>query len=159
MLAEFAAIDETHDVQQEAIPVIEETLSRSPFGNMIMVGTASELEFLKSQEWLAKLVWAVYKLTPTGPGFQDEIRETGKAMAAQARIQNRKAVFPLLRPIEQIINNQIINEFSPRIKFQFNFVGKEEEYADTQLEMQELSRAMITMNEWIKKRRIGPPVR
>jgi len=56
------------------------------------------------------------------------------------------------------MNNQIINEFSPRIKFQFNFVDKEEEYADTQLEMQELGQAMMTINEWRKKRKIGPPV-
>jgi len=120
--------------------------------------TARDLEFLKGQEWFAKLVWALYKLTPTEMGFQDEIRETGKAMAAQGRIQKRKAVFPLLRLIEQVMNNQVINEFSPRIKFQFNFVDKEEEYADTQLEMQELSAAMMTINEWRKKRKIGPPV-
>ena len=35
--ADFAAIDEMQDVQQEAIPVIEETLSHSQFGTMIMV--------------------------------------------------------------------------------------------------------------------------
>lgn len=120
--------------------------------------TNRDMEFLKGQEWFAKLVWAVYKLTPTEMGFQDEIRETGKAMAAQGRIQKRKAVFPLLRLIEQVMNNQIINEFSPRIKFQFNFVDKEEEYADTQLEIQELSQAMMTINEWRKKRKIGGPV-
>jgi hypothetical protein len=40
--ADFAAIDEMQDVQQEAIPVIEETMSHSRFGTMIMVGTASD---------------------------------------------------------------------------------------------------------------------
>jgi len=30
------------DVQPEALPVLEEALSHSPFGNMVMVGTASD---------------------------------------------------------------------------------------------------------------------
>ena len=40
--ADFAAIDEMQDVQSEALPVLEEALSHSPFGTMVMVGTASD---------------------------------------------------------------------------------------------------------------------
>jgi len=120
--------------------------------------TARDLEFLKGQEWFAKLVWAIYKLTPTELGFQDEIRETGKAMAAQARIQKRKAVLPLLRLLEQVMNNQVINEFSTRIRFQFNFVDKEEEFAETELDMGKVREGVVTINEWRKKRKVGGPV-
>ena len=49
--ADFAAIDEMQDVQSEAMPVIEETLSHSSFGNMIMVGTASDEGSEFSRVW------------------------------------------------------------------------------------------------------------
>ena len=120
--------------------------------------TARDLEFLKGQEWFSKLVWAIYKLTPTELGFQDEIRETGKAMAAQSRIQKRKAVMPLLALIEQVLNNQVINEFTPRLKFQFKFTDKEEEWAESELEMMMIKEGLMTINEWRKKRKKGPPV-
>ena len=120
--------------------------------------TARDLEFLKGQEWFAKLVWAIYKLTPTELGFQDEIRETGKAMAGQAKIQKRKAILPLLRLIEQVMNLQVLSEFSPRIKFQFNFVDKEEEFAETELDIQKINQGLVTINEWRKKRKVGGPV-
>lgn len=40
--ADFVAVDEIQDVQAEAIPVIEESLSHSKYRRMVMVGTASD---------------------------------------------------------------------------------------------------------------------
>jgi len=40
--ADFVVVDEAQDVQSEALPVIEETLSHSPHGEMLLIGTASE---------------------------------------------------------------------------------------------------------------------
>jgi hypothetical protein len=40
--ADFVAIDEMQDVQSEAIPVIEETMSHSKFRSLVAVGTASD---------------------------------------------------------------------------------------------------------------------
>lgn len=120
--------------------------------------TNRDLEFFNMQQWFSKLVWALYKLTPTELGFQDEIRETGKAMASQGKIQKRKSVMPLLRLIEQIMNFQVIPEFSPYLEFKFNFVDKEEEYADTQLEMDKIMKGMVTINDWRHKTKTGPNV-
>ena len=39
--ADFAAVDEMQDIQTEALPVIEESLSHSQYGQVAMVGTAS----------------------------------------------------------------------------------------------------------------------
>jgi len=49
--ADFAAIDEMQDVQSEALPVVEEASSHSPFGTMIMVGTASDEGSEFSRSW------------------------------------------------------------------------------------------------------------
>jgi hypothetical protein len=40
--ADFVFVDEIQDVQAEAIPVIEESLSHSEYGRMLMIGTASD---------------------------------------------------------------------------------------------------------------------
>jgi hypothetical protein len=39
--ADFVAVDEVQDIQAEAIPVIEESMSHSTFNQMLLVGTAS----------------------------------------------------------------------------------------------------------------------
>jgi len=120
--------------------------------------TNRDLEFLDGQRWFSRMIWALFKLTPTELGFQDEIRETGKAMANQTKLQKRKAVTPFLRLIEEMMNNQIINEFSSRIKFQFQYTDKEEEYADSELDMEKLDRGLITINELRKKKKYGGSV-
>lgn len=40
--ADFAVVDEIQSIDAEAIPVLQETLSKSPFGRLICVGTGSE---------------------------------------------------------------------------------------------------------------------
>jgi hypothetical protein len=39
--ADFAAVDEMQDIQSEAVPVLEECMSHSSYGLLVMVGTAS----------------------------------------------------------------------------------------------------------------------
>jgi hypothetical protein len=120
--------------------------------------SARDLEFLNGQRWFARLCWAIYGLTPTELGFQDEIRETGKAMASQGKIQKRKAIYPVLRLFEDIMNLQIINEFSDDLKFEFQYVDKEEEMADDQLAVELQKAGFVKPNEWRKKRKMGGPV-
>ena len=49
--ADFVAIDEMQDVQSEAVPVIEETMSHSEFGWLTAVGTASDAGSQFDQLW------------------------------------------------------------------------------------------------------------
>ena len=120
--------------------------------------TNRELEFTKGQQWFSRLIWALYKLTPTELGFQDEIRETGKAMAQQSKIQKRKSVMPALKLLELVFNNQIINEFSDRVILQFQYTDKEEEYAQDELNLNQLDRGLVTINELRQRRKFGAPV-
>jgi hypothetical protein len=119
--------------------------------------TNRDLEFLEGQRWFAQLVWALYKLTPTELGFQDEIRQTGKAMNAQGQIQKRKSVMPLLHLVEQFMTQQIISEFSDELQFVFNFVDKQEELAETEIALEKIKEGLITTNEWRKKSKSGDP--
>ena len=121
--------------------------------------TNRDLEFLEGQKWFGKLVWAIYKLTPTELGFQDEIRETGKAMNAQGVIQKRKGVSPVLAALEQMMNNQIVNEFSPlqRIKFRFKATDRQEEMAEDELYAELGKLGFVLPDEWRKKRKWGGP--
>jgi hypothetical protein len=57
-----------------------------------------------------------------------------------------------------MMNNQIINEFSSRIQFKFQYTDKEEEYADSELDMEKLDRGLITINELRKKKKYGGSV-
>jgi DNA adenine methylase len=117
-----------------------------------------DMDFINMQKWFSRLCWALYKLTPTELGFQDEIRETGKAMAAQSKLQKRKAVMPALKLIEIVINTQVLNEFTDDLIFQFQYTDKEEEYAWDELSLQQLDRGLVTINELRKRRKMGAPV-
>lgn len=119
--------------------------------------TNRDLEFISGQQWFSKLFWSLYKLTPTELGFSDDIRDTGKAMNAQSVIQKRKSIMPILGLLEQIFNNQIVNEFSPRIKFRYNASDKQEEMAEDELYVELGKMGYVLPNEWRKKRKWGGP--
>jgi hypothetical protein len=120
--------------------------------------TNRDLEFIKGQEWFAKIMWAIYKLTPSEVGFTDDIRATGKAMSAQGTIQKRKAILPLLRLLEQILNNQILNEISDRIVLSFKYVDKEQEALDDQMDLQKIQEGLLKINEYRARKKLGAPV-
>jgi hypothetical protein len=119
--------------------------------------TNRDLEFIAGQQWFSKLLWALYKITPTELGFSDDIRDTGKAMNAQSLIQKRKSVMPMLSLLEQVMNNQIINEFSMNIKFRFKATDKQEEMAEDELYVEMAKQGFILPDEWRKKRKWGGP--
>ena len=120
--------------------------------------TNRDLEFIQGQQWFAKIIWAIYKLTPSEVGFTDEIRATGKAMSAQSMVQQRKAILPLLRLLEQIINNQIVNEISDRIVFSFKYVDKQQEALDEQMDLQKIQEGLLKINEYRARKKLGPSV-
>ena len=120
--------------------------------------TNRDLEFIKGQEWFAKIMWAIYKLTPSEVGFTDDIRATGAAMSAQGTIQKRKAILPLLRLLEQILNNQILNEISDRIVLSFKYVDKEQEALDEQMDFQRIDKFLLMPNEYRARKKLGAPL-
>ena len=120
--------------------------------------TNRDLEFIQGQQWFSKIVWAIYKLTPSELGFTDDIRATGKAMSAQGLVQKRKAVLPVLRLMEQWMTNQIINEISDRIVFAFKYVDKEQEMAEDQADLQKITQGALLLNEYRAKKDMGAPV-
>lgn len=80
--------------------------------------TPHDMQWLDGQKWFAKLVMAIYQVTPSELGFTEDInRATG---IQQMNIHKSRAIRPLLNLIEDYINRHIIwSDFYKDIKFQY----------------------------------------
>lgn len=77
-----------------------------------------ELEFLETQAWYYKLVIAMFGLTPAELGITDDVNRA--TAATQAELSRRKGIRPLLKLLEDYINEEIMAEFGDEgIQFQF----------------------------------------
>jgi len=77
-----------------------------------------ELEFLETQKWYYKIVIAAFGLTPSELGITDELNRS--TSATQSELSRRKGIRPLMKIIENYINQSIIPEFGYEgIEFQF----------------------------------------
>ena len=119
--------------------------------------TNRDMQWLDGQKWYAKLVMAMFSITPTELGFTDDVRATGKAMGAQEDVQKRKSTLPILRLVEQTINNFIISELSQNVMFQFKPVDRNEELMQIDVDNKDMQLAKITVNDIRKKRGLGGP--
>src|SRR3990167_7232074 len=120
--------------------------------------TNRDMQWLDGQQWYAKLVMALYNITPTELGFTDDIRATGKAMGAQEEVQKRKSTLPILRKLEQVINNQIVAELSQNVIFEFKPVDRSEELMQIDVDNKDIELSKVSPNEIRKKRGLGPPL-
>ena len=80
--------------------------------------TPQQMQWLDSQKWFAKLVFSVFRVTPSELGFTEDLnRATG---AQQMQIYKSEAIMPILELLEEIINREIVwKDFSERVKFTF----------------------------------------
>lgn len=77
-----------------------------------------ELEFLETQAWYYKLIIAMFGLTPAELGITDDVNRA--TAATQAELSRRKGIRPLLKLLEDYINEEIMSEFGDEdIIFQF----------------------------------------
>lgn len=82
------------------------------------VQSQRELEFLETQKWYYQLVISAFGLTPTELGLTEDVNKS--TSATQAEVTKRKAIRPLLKLIENYINEGIIPEFGYEgLQFQF----------------------------------------
>lgn len=80
--------------------------------------TPQQMQWLDSQKWFAKLVFSVFRVTPSELGFTEDLnRATG---VQQMQIYKSEAILPILELLEEIINREIVwKHFSENIRFNF----------------------------------------
>lgn len=80
--------------------------------------TPQQMQWVDSQKWFAKMVFGVFKVTPSELGFTEDLnRATG---IQQMQIFKSGAVLPVLKILEDALNREIIwKHFSPDLMFEF----------------------------------------
>jgi len=109
--------------------------------------TSQQMQWLDSQKWFAKMIFAVYKLTPSELGFTEDLnRATG---IQQMQIHKSKGVRPVLLILQEAINREIIwKHFSPEIQFIFNKeLDLDEESKQTDIDTKRLQAGLDSVNE------------
>lgn len=106
----------------------------------------TDMQFAQWQEYLLKVVCAVYKISPEELGFSVKgaggLGDGGNANDSKVKYSRDKGLKPLLRNIEFWINKWIVSALDN--DFEFNFVGLDIETEEKTLEM-DIKRASTFM--------------
>lgn len=109
--------------------------------------TSQQMQWLDSQKWFAKMVFAIYKLTPSELGFTEDLnRATG---IQQMEIHKSKGVRPILKILEEAINREIIwRHFSPDISYSYTQeLSLDEKKLQSDIDAARLSNNLDSVNE------------
>jgi hypothetical protein len=109
--------------------------------------TSQQMQWLDSQKWFAKMVFGVFKVTPSELGFTEDLnRATG---IQQMQIQKSKAIRPILTLLEEYINRQIIwKHFSEDVVFEFKAeLDLEEAAKQADIDTKRLTSGLDSVNE------------
>jgi len=101
--------------------------------------SSKDMEIIEQQKWFTKLVWSAFGVTPDEMGYTED---SNKAVSqTQTGVHKRKALKPLLKKIEYMVNNQLMTELDPSGKLEFAF----EDYdLDEELKKAQLYQLQIT---------------
>ena len=101
--------------QPHKLAVVNKEVDWKPFNV-----SQRELEFLETQNWYFKLIISMFGLTPAELGLTDDLNRA--TSATQSELVKRKGIRPLLKLLENFINEEIISELTMEgIEFQFVF--------------------------------------
>lgn len=109
--------------------------------------TPQQMQWVESQKWFAKIIFGIYRITPSELGFTDEInRATG---IQQMEIHKSKAIRPVLTLIEDMMNRQIIwKHFSKDIKFEYVMeLSLDDKGKQTDIDVKRLDKGLDSVNE------------
>lgn len=109
--------------------------------------SSSELQLLENQNWFSKIVWASYGVTPSELGFTENSNLATEIN--QSKVFKRKAIFPKLRMIEYMINNNILSEwdFGGKYKFKFKTFDVDDEQKKWELYDLQIKTGARSINE------------
>ena len=109
--------------------------------------TPQQMQWLDSQKWFAKLVFATFKISPSELGFTEDLnRATG---IQQMQINKSRAIRPILRLLEEHINRKIVwMHFSKNVKFEFlKELDLDEKGKQADIDTKRLAAGLDSVNE------------
>lgn len=121
-----------------------------------------DMEYSKYQEFLIKIICAIYKIDPSEIGFNMSGNSEGNTglggdnQEEKIKYSKDKGLVPLLKKIQYWINKYILWQVDP--EFEFRFVGYDDEM-DLQTELDQDVTALqnfMTLNEIRAKRNLDP---
>lgn len=80
--------------------------------------TPQQMQWVDSQKWFAKIVFGIFKVTPSELGFTEDLnRATG---IQQQNIHKSKAIKPILEMVEDHLNREVVwKHFNEKVMFQY----------------------------------------
>lgn len=127
--------------QPHKVAIVNKDVKWQPFAV-----SQKELEFLETQKWYFNMVISEFGLTPSELGVTQDLNRS--TSATQAEVVKRKGIRPLLKRIENYINEGILSEFGfDGIEFQFIYDDPAEKKARLDNWSSELSMGVKTVNE------------
>lgn len=121
-----------------------------------------DMEYSKYQEFLIKIICAIYKIDPSEIGFPMSGNSEGThglggdSTEEKIKYSKDKGLIPLLKKLQYWINQYVVQQIDP--EFEFRFVGYDDEMdMETELEHDVTSvQNFMTVNEIRAKRNLDP---
>ena len=109
--------------------------------------TSQQMQFIDSQKWFAKMVFAVFELTPSELGFTEDLNKaTG---IQQMEIHKSAGIRPWLKLIEDMFNRHVVwSDFTDDVKFEFrNELDLADRNVQTDIDIARLGAGLDSVNE------------
>ena len=109
--------------------------------------TPQQMQWIDSQKWFTKIVFAVFKVAPSELGFTEDLnRATG---IQQMEIHKSKAIRPVLTLLENAFNRQIVwKYFDEELKFQYvQNLSLDEKAKQADIDTKRLADGLDSVNE------------
>jgi hypothetical protein len=109
--------------------------------------TPQQMQWIDSQKWFTKMVFAVFKVAPSELGFTEDLnRATG---IQQMEIHKSKAIRPVLTLLENAFNRQIVwKHFDEELKFQYvQNLSLDEKAKQADIDTKRLADGLDSVNE------------
>lgn len=127
--------------QPHKLAVINKDIKWQPFNI-----SQRELEFLDTQKWYFRLVISMFGLTPTELGLTEDVNKA--TSESQTELSKRKGIRPLLKIVENFINEDIIPELGYEgIEFAYIYDDPQEKKSRLENWQLELNMGVKTINE------------
>jgi len=109
--------------------------------------TSQQMQFIDSQKWFAKMVFAVFELTPSELGFTEDLNKaTG---IQQMEIHKSAGIRPWLKLIEDMFNRHVVwSDFTDDVRFEFvNTLDLADKNVQTDIDIARLGAGLDSVNE------------
>lgn len=139
----------------QSTKVYKQAMANVPVKYTPLITSFRDLQFLESQHWFAELIYRIYKVPHEGLGGNDR---TTKGVLGEYNLKfYLDAVVPVLKRIEDLVNNEIIPHFYARgqpatCKFHFPIIDEIMELTNLEVWTKKWENGAATVNEYRREK-------